>query len=61
MSEIMWAIKGKSFGLYYGTFPRRKDAIAYHVKMSGMTWRLCRAHGDRAVKVEIKELGEKWN
>ena len=59
MSEIMWAIKSKNFGLYYGTFPRRKDAIDYHVKMTGRTWRLLRAHGDKAVKVEIKELEEK--
>ena len=54
--EIMWAIKSKNFGFYYGTFPYRHDAIAYHEKWTGHSWKYCRAKGDRAVKVELKEI-----
>lgn len=31
MADIMWAIKGKNFGLYNGTWRLRGDAIARHV------------------------------
>jgi hypothetical protein len=61
--ETMWAIHG-SCGLYIGTWLTRKDAIYYHVsaKCSPANhshgaimheWRLGRAEGDRAIKVEI--------
>ena len=55
-----WAIKGRFEGgrefLYYGTSPTRIQAIAEHTTMKGLTWAQCRKHGDRCVKVELREL-----
>jgi hypothetical protein len=50
--EIMWAIIGV-YGLYCGTWLRRKDAIDQHCREKGATWRDCRKRGDRAVRVVI--------
>lgn len=58
MREIMWAIRSKNFGLYYGTFPTRKEAIAHHIRWRGKNWDVCRKYGDTAVKVELTELEE---
>jgi len=54
-TEIMWAITG-NHGLYTGTFLLRKDAISLHIKDIGMTWKQCRAKGDRAIKVTVSPL-----
>lgn len=56
--EVMWAITGE-FGFYYKTnCPTRRTAIATHVREYGgdWTWEKCYARGDRAVKVEMKEV-----
>ena len=50
--EIMWAIVGV-YGLYCGTWLRRKDAIDQHCRDKGATWRDCRKRGDRAVRVVV--------
>lgn len=55
--EKMWAIVGK-YGLYVGTWLRRKDAILDHCKAKQVeatkeAWLICRRRGDRALKVEV--------
>lgn len=50
--ETMWAIVGV-YGLYCGTWLRRKDAIDRHCQDKGATWRDCRKRGDRAVRVVV--------
>jgi len=50
--EIMWAIVGV-YGLYCGTWLRRKDAIDQHCRNKGATWRDCRKRGDRTVRVVV--------
>jgi len=52
MSENTWAITGR-LGLYYGTYPTRKEAIEDHTKSLGRTWHKCKLHGDRAIKVKV--------
>ena len=54
-TEIMWAITG-NHGLYSGTSFLRKDVIASHIEDLGMTWKQCRAKGDRALKVIVSPL-----
>jgi len=65
-----WAIKGNA-GLYNGFCGRRMDAIAEHCSAMYGTdpsvfsalsadqkdaWARCKSAGDRAVKVEMREL-----
>lgn len=50
-----FAIKG-GFGLYVGWWPKRYEAIGYHVQALGKTWQQCKKDGDYVVKILIKEL-----
>lgn len=56
-----WAIKG-THGLYVGWWQTRRDAISAHTgdlypeEYRTDAWRICRAKGDRAVKVAIREI-----
>ena len=63
--EKMWAIFGNC-GLYIGTWFTRKEAVKGHVEdlyckpghffnplQIKQFWRVCRAKGDRAIKVEV--------
>lgn len=55
----MWAIKGR-VGLYCGTWHTRGDAIVDHCRAFGRDWGYMSAtHGDRAIRVEIRELPRK--
>ncbi len=47
-----WAISGVH-GLYYGTYPTRREAIDTHCAVLGKSWAYCRAKGDRAVRVTV--------
>lgn len=69
--EIMWAISGR-FGLYYGTYRTRVEAIGVHlgqmtrvvgpVEHGHLTpdarreWAALRRKGDRAVRVAVRIL-----
>lgn len=53
--EIGWAIKG-NYGLYIGWWMTRRAAIGAHCREKGRTWRDCRKHGDRVIKVKISEV-----
>jgi hypothetical protein len=55
MKQKGWAIIG-IHGFYTGWWHVRKDAISTHCKELGRNWAYCRKKGDKAVKIEIKEL-----
>lgn len=70
MTEIMWAILGEH-GFYTGTALTRKEMIQEHCAAYSeyfrtprqlpyaqlkRIWRKCRKNGDRAVKVELKQV-----
>ena len=58
--EIMWAIYG-THGFYTDTALTRKEMIAKHCAMLGVTWEYCKRRGDRAVKVIIKAWDRREN
>ena len=51
-SEIMWVIAG-NYGLYVGSWLRRRDAIRDHCENLGKTWKECRTKGDYVTKARI--------
>lgn len=51
-NETMWFITGR-YGLYYGGWRTRAQAIEDHCEALGRTWQECRRNGDRAIKCEI--------
>jgi hypothetical protein len=53
--ERGWSIKVRNRSLWeYGR--TRREVVRAHCKALGETWDECRRAGDRAVKVEIREL-----
>ena len=55
--DRLWAIAGRwhtgrAF-LYIGTWQRRTEAIEFHEKSRGRTWRECFLRGDRCVRVDL--------
>ena len=51
--EFEWAIFGNLYGLYYGTWRTRHEAIVAHADALGISWQECRKKGDRAIKVLV--------
>lgn len=51
-NEIHWFIAGR-FGLYYGSFPTRREAITEHCRALGIDWQTACKKGDRAIKCRV--------
>jgi hypothetical protein len=55
VAERWWAIKDRN-GYLRDPGRTRREVVRAHCKALGQTWDECRRAGDRAVKVEIREL-----
>lgn len=59
-AETMWAIMGQwdtgRVFLYTGTWLTRHEAICAHTFNGKLKWSVCRARGDRAIKVSVVPL-----
>lgn len=53
--EKGWAIYGH-FGFYYDFRPSKKEIITRHCADLGKSWYMCKKHGDRAIRIEIRAL-----
>lgn len=50
--DTVWVITGV-FGIYYGTWRTRKEAIETHVNETGNGWNYCKSKGDSCVRAKI--------
>lgn len=49
-----WNYSGRRY-FYVGIWRTRSEAIAAHISDKGRSWEECRKHGDRFVRVVMKE------
>jgi hypothetical protein len=52
-SLLEWAIQSPSYGLWFGAFASRREAIQAHCRDCGVTWKEARKLGRRAIKVNV--------